>query len=106
MNSKLENASSKIPDAANPARPSDAGIQQMRAKFMLDLMSIDQARAQSLFQCWNNWEEQARGQSDMQLVEFQTMAQYIPHRLKDIGQGYASKRFISQTMFLIAYADE
>lgn len=62
-----------------------SGIQQLQAKLMLELMSIDRKGAANLFK---HWEKLARGQSGTQHMGFSTLSEYLPHRLINIGETY------------------
>ena len=72
--------------------PSKAGMRQVQAKLMLDIMSIDPIRAHNLIDCWKSWKEQMKGESGKQHLEFSTVAQYLPQRRIDVGQKYGSKQ--------------
>lgn len=56
---------------------------------MLDMISIDQVRAEIFFE---HWRRLAKVQSATRHLEFKTIAEYLPHRLIDVGRKYDSRR--------------
>jgi hypothetical protein len=65
-----------------------AGMQQMHAKFMLNLIAIDAVRVQILIESLESWKRQVKDKSGTQQTDFKTIAQYLPHRRVDIAQKY------------------
>jgi hypothetical protein len=80
-------------------------MRQMQAKFMLDIMSIDQVRAQMLLEGWKRWEGHVKRHLGTQRMDFKTIAQYLPHRLVDSGVKYASGQALEFSNFRIMLID-
>lgn len=63
---------------------SSSGRSQIQAKLMLELMSIDRERAITLMKCWEKLVGEASGRQ--RTFHFNTLEDYIPYRLVDVGQ--------------------
>jgi hypothetical protein len=83
LNADVVDTLSATLDAGAHTQPSHTGIHQVQAKIMLDMMSIDRVRAEVFFEYWRRL---AKAQSDTRHLEFKTIAEYLPHRLIDVGQ--------------------
>lgn len=62
---------------------SSSGRSQLQAKLMLQLMAIDRERAITLMKSWEALVETCGRQ---RASHFNTLEEYIPYRLMDVGQ--------------------
>lgn len=72
----------------NPAdnvKMSASGKSQMQAKLILELLAINEPQAMVLLKCW---EGLVKGETGSQHFNFQTLDEYLPHRVINLGQTY------------------
>ena len=72
-----------ILEPSRNVKMSASGKSQMQAKLILELLELNEPQAMVLLK---SWEGLVKGESGSQHFDFQTLDEYLPHRVINLGQ--------------------